>query len=84
MDNNNATSIPAVTAAVREVRLNLLRVARIDSDQPLAHNFSPGALKRAGVRVYRQRESTRGRGWRETAQEPAGRVYSSDCVFYAI
>lgn len=45
----------------REVRLNLLWVARIDSDQPLAHNFSPGALKRA--RAYRQ-EGGGGGGWK--------------------
>lgn len=45
MDNNSATSIAAATAAVREVRLNLLQAASMDSDQPLAHNFSPGALE---------------------------------------
>lgn len=57
--------------------MNLLWVARIDSDQPLAHNFSPAALKRTGARALTREEGRR----RVESEENGGRAKFRDCVF---
>lgn len=63
MDNNSANSIvAAAVVAVREVRLNLLRAARMDSDQPLAHNFSLTALEWPQTRRERRGREKEARG----------------------